>query len=169
MTSMWFQVYMRDSVGSCSWISGTACLHILRSASWSGAMYLRVVCKGGLNPKPYLRCHGSSEVKPPKAGIVLGWVTFLTLVFPVLPSIMAHRIVVGVSRWTGDFQPTMWESRRSPLGEIAAGRVVQACCRCSPLKWGSSLRGPVNFYSARISGLHIDLDLDNQLEDEATP
>jgi hypothetical protein len=35
---------------------------------------------GALNPRPLDRSHENSKVKPPKAGIVLRWLTFLALV-----------------------------------------------------------------------------------------
>jgi hypothetical protein len=36
---------------------------------------------GGLNPISWPRSHRNSKIKPPKVGIVLGWVTFLALNF----------------------------------------------------------------------------------------
>ena len=85
---------------------------------------------------------------PSKAGIVLRWMTFLALDFQrTLPPII-HPIIVGVFGCTGYFQPTMWEPRGLPFGEICA-----------------SFQGPL-LLVMHVSGLHMDLD---QLENEATP
>lgn len=40
-----------------------------------------VLIMGGLNPRPYLGSHENSQIKPPKVGIILRWVTFLALDF----------------------------------------------------------------------------------------
>jgi hypothetical protein len=55
------------------------------------------------------------QVKLPKTGMVLGWVTFLTLDFPVHPTTMAYSILVGI-QVNKYFQPTMWEPRGLHLG-----------------------------------------------------
>jgi hypothetical protein len=50
---------------------------------------------GGLNPRLYPRSHGN---KLPRAIIVFGWVTFLTLyLWCALPP-MIHPLIDGVSR-----------------------------------------------------------------------
>ena len=41
------------------------------------------------------------------------------------------------------FQPTMWEPRGLPLGEIDVGQLVCSCSKCSPLKGVNSLGGPI--------------------------
>jgi hypothetical protein len=38
---------------------------------------------------------GTLEIKPPKVGIILGWVTFLTHDFGCNLSLMIHPIIVG--------------------------------------------------------------------------
>ena len=50
--------------------------------------------KGGLHPRAHPGFHGNYEVKPPKAGIALGWVTFLAFDFwcALLP--IVHPIIV---------------------------------------------------------------------------
>jgi hypothetical protein len=42
---------------------------------------------GGLNPRLSPGCLGNSKVKPPKVGIILGWVTFVAVYFPLHPTI----------------------------------------------------------------------------------
>ena len=58
----------------------------------------------------------------------------------------------------------MWEPRGLSLGEIGASQLVCTHSRCSPLKGGSSLGGPLILVTL-VSGLHTDLD---QLENKAT-
>ena len=43
------------------------------------------IVQGWLKPKAIL-CHGNSKIELPKIGIVLGWVTFLTLDFRLHPT-----------------------------------------------------------------------------------
>ena len=71
--------------------------------------------------------------------------------------------IVGVSRWTGYFQLTIWEPRGFP--HIGAGRLVCFCSRYSPTTWGTSCRGSLILVMP-VSGLHIDWD---QLKNVATP
>ena len=56
--------------------------------------------KGWLKPmaRPQPGSHGNSAVKPPNAGMVFEWVTFLTLGFWCSLPPMVHPIIVGVSR-----------------------------------------------------------------------
>ena len=87
----------------------------------------------------------------------------------VHPPPMIHPIIVGISMWTGHFQPTMWEREDLPWGD-----------RCRP----ASLHPFMTFtiksrqYSIRplldpwifvlpVSRLHINLKL-NQLKNETT-
>ena len=98
---------------------------------------------GSLKPKALTQFLWNSEVKPPMAGMVLGWVTFLALDF-----------------WRTRYsQATMWEPRGLPLGEIGASCLVHAHSSCSPLKGGPLI------LVMPILGLHRDF---NQLKNEAT-
>ena len=59
---------------------------------------------------------------------------------------MVHPIIVGVYRWTGCFQSTMWESRGLPLGEIRRGSVCLCPFKVFALKRGwNNFQGPFNF------------------------
>ena len=63
---------------------------------------------------------------------------------------MIHPIIVRVSRRIGYFQPTMWESRGLPLGEVDAGWLVRTHSRCSPSKGGSNHWRPSNSYNVHF-------------------
>ena len=106
--------------------------------------------RGISNSRPSPGSHGNSDVKPPKAKVVFRWVIFLALDFRCILPPMVHPIIVGVSGWTGYFQPTMWEFGGLPLGKIGASRLVLAHSRCSPSKGGSNLRRRSNFHIARF-------------------
>ena len=55
-------------------------------------------CEGWHNLKAVTKSHGNSEVKLPKAGILLGWVTFLALDFQCTLPPLVHPIIVRISR-----------------------------------------------------------------------
>ena len=66
----------------------------------------------------------------PKAGIVLGWATFLApdfLVHPTTSGSPHHsgdiQVTHGDIHMVGCSQPTMWEPRGLPLGKIRCGQL----------------------------------------------
>ena len=85
----------------------------------------------GSKPTPSPIYDGNSEVKPPKARIVLKWVTFLPLDFwctlPHLPNrinqiFSIYHVTLGAFPWR----------------EIGASQLVHTHSRCSPSKEGKS-------------------------------
>ena len=70
--------------------------------------------------------HENSEFKPPKAQVVLIWMSFLTLDFKHTLPPMIHSIILGVFGRAIYFQPAMWKPRGLPLVEIIVGQLVHA-------------------------------------------
>ena len=113
--------------------------------------YVMLNMLGWLKPKALTWIHGNSEVKPPKAGIMLGWVPFLTVWFLVFPTTMSHSTIVGIFEWTEHFQTTIWECRGLPLEEIGEGWLVRPGLGVHLWKEEvGSLRGPSNSCDARF-------------------
>lgn len=64
--------------------------------------------------------------------------------FPVHPTTCGHTQSLGVSEWTGYFQPTMSGNLGACLIEIGVGLFVHPSSGCSSLKGSSILQWPSN-------------------------
>ena len=68
---------------------------------------------------------------PPKASILLGWVTILALDYRCTLPPMVHPIIVGYLGEPDVFnQPCGNNLGVWPWGRLGAGRLVHACSRC---------------------------------------
>ena len=112
---------------------------VFSNCSYCSAMNLHSILnhqKGGLNH--------------PRAGLVLGWVTFLALDFLCTLPPMVHPITVGYPGEPGILNQLYVEPRFLSLGEIGAYQLACTHSRCSPSKGGNSLQGPSNSHNARF-------------------
>ena len=132
------------------------CTSAKENYSWSSFLPSMCMHNGWLKPEALLGSHGNSEIKLPKARILLRWLTFPALDFRCTVPPIGHPIIVGVFRWIGYLEPALWEPRGLPLWD--------RCClaHLRPFKvfnfeGRQSLRGSLILVML-VSGLHIDLD-----------